>query len=201
MKYLVKYLFYSLIFTLSMNTYGKKIVILGDSLTEGYGVAKEFAYPTLLEKKLQEKFPKTKVINAGTSGATSAIAVNSLKWQLKGKPDMVLLALGANDGLRGLKVESTKKNLAAAIKLLKKNKIKIVLVGMKLPFNYGQEYRLSFEKMYEELAKEYSTLYLPFLLKGVGGIKKLNISDGIHPNEEGHKIIAKTVYDFLVKHL
>lgn len=192
--------FITLFITLFLfNSNAKKIVILGDSLTEGYGVSKENSYPTILEKKLKEKYPKVKIINAGTAGATTAIAESSLKWQLKGKPDMVLIALGANDGLRGIKVNATKKNLEKAIKLLQEKNVKVILVGMKLPFNYGQEYRTSFEKMYSSLAKENKIPYLPFLLKGVGGIKKYNISDGIHPNEEGHKIVAKTVYDFLIK--
>ncbi|NQZ20256.1 MAG: arylesterase, partial [Bdellovibrionales bacterium] len=142
-----------------------------------------------------------KIINAGTAGATTAIAESSLKWQLKGKPDMVLIALGANDGLRGIKIAATKNNLEKAIKLLQEKNVKVILVGMKLPFNYGQEYRISFEKMYSSLAKEKKIPYLPILLKGVGGIKKYNISDGIHPNEGGHKIVAKTMYDFLIKHL
>ena len=194
--------FITLFITLFLfNSNAKKIVILGDSLTEGYGVSKENSYPTILEKKLKEKYPKVKIINAGTAGATTAIAESSLKWQLKGKPDMVLIALGANDGLRGIKVNATKANLEKAIKLLQEKNVKVILVGMKLPFNYGQEYRTSFEKMYSSLAKDNKIPYLPFLLKGVGGIKKYNISDGIHPNEEGHKIVAKTMYDFLIKHI
>jgi acyl-CoA thioesterase-1 len=197
MHYFISFLLSIFIF----NCEAKRIVILGDSLTEGYGVSKENSYPTILENKLKEKFPNLKIINAGTAGATTAIATSSLKWQLKNKPDMVLIALGANDGLRGIKVEATKKNLEKAIKLLQEKNVKVVLVGMKLPFNYGEEYRTSFEKMYSSLSKQYNTLYLPFLLKGVGGIKKYNISDGIHPNEEGHKIVAKTVYDFLINHL
>lgn len=197
----MKLLFFIVFQFLLLSVNAKRIVILGDSLTEGYGVAKEYSYPSLLAKKLSVKFPKIKIINAGTAGATSAIATSSLKWQLKGKPDMVLIALGANDGLRGLKVEATEKNLTDAIMLLKENNVKVVLIGMKLPFNYGEEYRIKFEKMFDRLSKKHNALYFPFLLKGVGGIKKYNISDGIHPNEKGHEIIAENLYQFLVEHL
>lgn len=181
----------------------KRILIVGDSLTAGYGVEKSAAYPAQLQKLFEKEWPKSsvEVINAGSSGSTSASAVNRLKWHLRKKPTHLILALGANDGLRGIKTESTKKNLEAAIDLALKNQIKVYLAGMKLPMNYGEEYRKDFEKIFTDLAKEKKIKAIPFLLKGVGADPKLNLSDGIHPNEEGHKVIARTVFDILKESL
>ncbi|MGE4133850.1 MAG: arylesterase [Bdellovibrionales bacterium] len=170
----------------------KTIVIVGDSLTEGYGVSKENAYPALLEKKIAER--GYKVVNAGISGSTSASAPARVKWQLKSKPEILVLALGANDGLRGLSVENMQKNLRAAVNLALDAKVKVVLVGMRMPPNYGKEYSEKFRKAFDRLSKELRVTYIPFLLKDVGGNPKLNLTDGIHPNEAGHKILAETVF-------
>lgn len=172
--------------------------MLGDSLTEGYGVKKENAYPALVEKKLHaDGKTEWKVVNAGISGSTSASALSRVKWVSKSQPKILFLALGANDGLRGLPNSSTKKNLQAAIHYAKEQGIKVFLAGMMMPPNYGKEYTKSFEKIFPELAKAENIPLLPFLLQDVGGISKLNQTDGIHPNEAGHKIIATHVYDFL----
>lgn len=177
-----------------------KIVFLGDSLTEGYGVDREEAYPFLVEKKLEKKFPKKfSVLNGGVSGSTTASGVSRLKWFLKAKPSVVLIALGANDGLRGFKVTESKKNLALIIELAQKNNLKVILCEMHLPTNYGEEYRKSFNQMYSELAAKYKINFMPFMLKGVGGVKELNIEDGIHPNQLGHEKIAETVFSYLEK--
>ena len=123
--------------------------------------------------------------------------MNRVKWHLRKKPTHLILALGANDGLRGISTESTNKNLAAAIDLALKNDIKVFLAGMKLPMNYGEKYRKDFETVFTDLAKQKKIKSIPFLLKGVGADPKLNLADGIHPNEEGHKVIAQTVFAVL----
>ncbi len=175
----------------------KKILIVGDSLTAGYGVSKEAAYPSQLQKLLEKDHPEVKVIGAGSSGSTSASAISRLKWHLKAKPTHLVLALGANDGLRGVKLESTKKNLSEAIDLAKEKGIKVYLAGMLLPTNYGKKYRTEFKSLFKDLAKEKGVKFIPFLLKGVGGRPELNLADGIHPNEKGHKIVAQTVFNAL----
>jgi acyl-CoA thioesterase-1 len=174
-----------------------KVLFLGDSLTAGYGVEKNDAFPKLVGDKFEKAGNKIKVINAGISGSTTSGALKRLRWYLKAKPDVVFLALGANDGLRGLKLQKSKENLDEVIKLAKKKKIEVVLAGMMLPPNYGAKYRKEFEQMYKDLAKEHKLHFIPFLLKGVGGEAKLNQADGIHPNEQGHKVIADTVYSKL----
>ena len=173
------------------------IVVLGDSLTEGFGVAKEEAYPHLLEKELQRKGHSVKVINAGISGSTSASAPSRLRWYIKANPEIVILALGGNDGLRGLSVKHMKKNLSKAIELAQSEKILILLAGMQIPQNYGTEYTESFRNAFHELARQYQLRMIPFLLKEVGGVSSLNQADGIHPNPEGHKIIVRTVVEYL----
>ncbi|MBX3040823.1 MAG: arylesterase [Bdellovibrionaceae bacterium] len=174
----------------------KKLIVLGDSLTEGYGVSRETAFPAVLEKRIHEGGKKDwSVVNAGVSGSTTASAVSRMKWVFRTKPDMVILCLGANDGLRGLKVAESKKNLDEAIRYAKSQNVPVILGGLYMPPNYGKEYTSEFHKMYEDLAKEHKVAFIPFLLEGVGGKSQYNLADGIHPNEKGHEIIAKTVYD------
>ncbi|MGZ3771556.1 MAG: arylesterase [Bdellovibrio sp.] len=177
----------------------KKLVVLGDSLTEGYGVSKEAAYPALLEKKLHDAGKKEwSVVNAGISGSTTASALPRLKWLLKSsKPDAVLLVLGANDGLRGIKIEEITKNLSDALEYGAKQNVRMILGGLYLPPNYGKDYSEKFKKMYEHLAKKYKVTFIPFILENVAGNPKLNLPDGIHPNEEGHKIIAENIFKVL----
>lgn len=175
----------------------KTLLIVGDSLTEGYGVGKASAYPAKLEKLFQDNGINVKVQNAGSSGSTTASLKGRLKWHLKKKPDYLMIALGANDGLRGFPIESTKKNLNEGIKLATDNGMKVILAGMLLPMNFGKEYRAQFEAMYRELVKTHEVIFIPFLLKDVGGVKDLNLPDGIHPNEKGYDIVAKTVFEAL----
>lgn len=172
----------------------KKLLILGDSLSEGYGVARDASYASLLEKKLQQNKKNWKVINASISGSTTASAVGRLKWQLKNKPDLLILALGANDGLRGTAVTETQKNLDQALELAKKEKLKTILFGMKMPPNYGEKYTKDFEQMYVELAKRHQVKLVPFFLEGVAGLPEMNQADGIHPNEKGHQKLSENVY-------
>jgi len=179
----------------------KTLLILGDSLTEGLGVAKEKAYPALVEKKLKAAGKDITVINGGNSGSTTASGPSRLRWHLKAKPDALLLALGANDGLRGLDLTESEKNLSQTIALAQEKKLKVILAGMKVPPNYGKEYSDRFEKMFETLAKQHKVPLIPFLLKDVGGVRSLNQADGIHPNEKGHEIIAETVFEEVKKRL
>ena len=166
-------------------------------MTEGFGVAKEEAYPYLLEQELLQKGHAVKVINAGISGSTSASAAYRLRWYIRTKPDIVIIALGGNDGLRGLSVEHMKSKLAEAIELALSEKIQVLLAGMQIPRNYGTEYTESFRNAFYELAEQYNLQMIPFLLKGVGGVSSLNQADGIHPNPEGHQILTRTVIEYL----
>src|SRR5690606_13431329 len=159
----------------------------------GYQLTKEEAYPALIETELKKKDPSIKVINGGVSGATSASGLKRMDWYLKAKPDLMLLALGANDGLRGLSVAQTEKNLSDVVEKAHERGITVIIAGMKMPTNMGEKYRKEFEGVFERVAKKYKLKLIPFLLEGVGGNPKLNLPDGIHPNPEGHKIMAQTV--------
>jgi acyl-CoA thioesterase-1 len=178
-----------------------KILIIGDSITAGYGVAKDDAYPAILKKILLSKNKKVEIVTAGSSGSTSASAFSRLRWHLKSKPTHLILALGGNDGLRGISPKSTEQNLQKAIELAKKNNLVIFLAGMKMPYNYGADYQKSFEQTFKNLVKKNKIKEIPFLLAGVGGDKKLNQADGIHPNEKGHKIVANNVAKILMKEI
>ena len=176
-----------------------QIIVLGDSLTEGFGVSKSDAYPNLLQGRIARAgHANLAVINAGIGGSTSASAVPRVKWQLQNKPAVLILALGANDGLRGLKPEETFKNLGEAILLAQENKIKVLLVGMIAPPNYGKDYTRKFQAVFPDLAKKYHVPLVPFLLENVAGNPQLNQPDGLHPNEKGHQIMAKTVLQHLL---
>lgn len=180
----------------------KKIFIaLGDSLTEGYQLSSQEAYPYLLETRLNKEFPgyKTQVINAGISGSTTSSGVNRLKKYLRLKPHVVFISLGSNDGLRGTPIDTTKENLQKMIDLARINNISIVLAGLKMPMNYGEEYRESFEKIFKDLAQTNKITYIPFLLEGVAGNPDLNLPDLIHPNGKGHKVMAETIYPYFKK--
>ncbi len=172
----------------------KKLIVIGDSLTEGYGVAKESAFPNQLEKLIKAEKRDWSVVNSGVSGSTTASASSRVKWVLKSKPELVLICLGANDGLRGVKVSASQKNLSSAIELLQKEKVTVILGGLYLPPNYGKKAGEEFKKMYADLAKKYKITLIPFLLEGVGGETQYNLADGIHPNEKGHEKIAETVF-------
>ncbi len=200
--YFTKLIIFCLFLTsFSVSATTEKILMLGDSLTEGYGVSEEHAYPKVLEGLIVESGKDYQVINGGVSGSTTASGTSRLRWFLKAKPKLVLIALGANDGLRGVKLSQSKKNLKNIIELATKNNIKVVLAGMRIPPNYGEDYTKQFQKLYIDLAREYKVKRIPFLLKGVAAIKELNIEDGIHPNRKGHKIMANTVYKYIKEYL
>jgi acyl-CoA thioesterase-1 len=185
-----------------INAKANTILFLGDSLTEGLGVNKEDAFPTLVEIMIQQKVDKNiKIINGGVSGSTTSDGLARLQWYLKKKPYLILLALGANDGLRGLDLKQSQKNLEKIIQYAQKSNAKILLAGMLIPPNYGPEYSEDFKRMYHQIKVKYKLKSLPFLLDGVAGEKAFNQRDGIHPNEEGHKIIAKKVFEFIKEEL
>jgi acyl-CoA thioesterase I len=175
-----------------------KIVVLGDSLTAGYGLLEMQAYPALLQGKLDAEGYKWEVVNAGISGDTSAAGLQRVDWALgQGDVRILILELGANDGLRGLSVAEMKKNLAGIIEAARGKGAAVMLVGMEAPPNFGPEYTVSFRQVYRDLAKEYKITFLPFLLDRVAGNPSLNQGDGIHPNVEGTAIVADTVWNAL----
>lgn len=173
----------------------KTILFFGDSLTAGYGLSPEEAFPALVEKKLNKSGKTAKVVNAGLSGETSAGGVSRIDWILKQPVDIFILELGANDGLRGLPIDQTSKNLQTIIDKVKaKNpKVKVVIAGMMVPPNLGADYTTRFQKLFPELARKNNATLIPFLLQDVAGNEKLNLADGIHPNPQGHKIVADNV--------
>lgn len=173
---------------------GPVVLCLGDSLTEGQGVAPEQAWPSVLERRLRTSgHPGARVVNAGISGSTSASAVSRLKWQLRAQPDLLILALGANDGLRGVDLAATRRNLDEAITLARDAGVRVVLAGMQLPPNYGPAYTRDFRALFVELAKQHEIALIPFLLEGVAARPELNLADGIHPNARGYERVAENV--------
>lgn len=180
---------------LYQSTSTKVILFFGDSLTAGYGLSPEEAFPAWVEKDLSREGNKVSVVNAGLSGETSAGGLTRIDWILRQHIDVFILELGANDGLRGLPLDQTRNNLQAIINKVKTKypKVRIVLAGMMVPPNMGKEYSTAFQNLYKELAQKNKAVLIPFLLEGVAGIEKLNQADGIHPNAEGHRIVAKNV--------
>jgi acyl-CoA thioesterase-1 len=177
----------------------KTILFFGDSITAGYGLSTEEAFPALAEKQLNKLGKPCKVINAGLSGETTAGGLSRIDWVLRKPIDVFVLELGGNDGLRGLPIAESKKNLQAIIDKVKaKNpNVKIVVAGMMVPPNMGPDYTSQFQTIFQEVARKNKATLIPFLLVGVGGNEKLNLSDGIHPNIEGHKIVSNTVVKVL----
>jgi acyl-CoA thioesterase-1 len=174
-----------------------KIVFLGDSLTVGLGLLESQAYPALIEKHLEEDGYRYDVVNAGVSGDTSAGGLRRLDWALDGDVRVLVVALGANDGLRGLSVAEMKQNLSTIIERARARNIVVILAGMEAPPNYGPEYTQSFRAAFRDVAAKERVLFIPFLLNNVAGVSALNQADGIHPDEEGAKIIAETVWPVL----
>jgi acyl-CoA thioesterase-1 len=171
-----------------------RIVFLGDSLTAGLGLAADLSFPSLIGRKLKEKGLDYEVINAGVSGDTSAGGLRRVDWSLEGDVKVLVLALGGNDGLRGLPTDDMKKNLGAVLDRAKARNIPVILAGMEAPPNNGVDYTRDFRKVYSDLAKEYDVRFIPFLLQGVAGDASLNQGDGIHPNARGAEIVAELVW-------
>ena len=171
-----------------------KIALFGDSLMSGYGLEKKFHLSTVLEKNLKEKGFDVDVINASVSGDTTSGGLNRLKWLLEKKNiDIVILCLGANDMLRGIKPSLIKQNLNKIVEILQERKITILLAGMLSQEALGTEYKSKFDRIYPELAKKFEISFLPFLLDGVALNPELNLNDGKHPNQKGIKIISKNL--------
>ncbi len=169
------------------------IVFIGDSLTQGYGVRSEEAYPELVEKKLIQDGFNVRVINGGISGSVTAEADRRLRWYLKVKPQIVVLALGANDGMKGTPPETIEKNLTKAIDFAQANGITVLLSGIRMFSNLGPEYVKKFEAIFPDLAKRQHLALIPFLLEDVALQKELNQADMRHPNAKGHEVIATRV--------
>ena len=179
-----------------------RILAVGDSLTEGYGVSKTNSWPALLERRLKTTYPQVMVINSGTSGATTAFGLRSLRFHFKRKkPDLVIYALGSNDGLRGHQTDKIKLNISKALDFVKDHGSSVILAGLHAPPNYGPQYFEEFSVIFKELSTKYAIPLIPFLLTDVATIPELNLPDGIHPNEKGYEMIAKNIYPFVIKAL
>jgi acyl-CoA thioesterase-1 len=177
----------------------KIILFLGDSITAGYGLDPSQAYPALIQEKIDAKGWQFKVVNAGQSGDTTAGGLSRMDWLLRSPVDVLVLELGGNDGLRGLPVETTKKNLQAIIDRTRSKypAARIVLAGMMVPPNMGRDYGQKFEAIFRAIAKKNQAALIPFVLEGVGGVRDLNLSDGIHPSAKGQEIVAANVWKVL----
>lgn len=171
-----------------------RIVFLGDSLTAGLGLAVDQSYPSLIGQRLRDGGYDYEVVNAGVSGDTTAGGVRRLDWSLEGDVRVLIVALGGNDGLRGLAPDEMKKNLASILDRAKARRIPVILAGMEAPPNNGPDYTREFRNVYTDLAKEYGVAFVPFLLVGVAGDPSLNQADGIHPNVRGAQIVADSVW-------
>jgi len=181
----------------------KMIVFFGNSLTAGYGLSPSQAFPAVIQKKLDSLGLPYQVINAGVSGETSSGGKTRIDWILKQPVDIFVLELGANDGLRGIPLSATRKNLQDIVdKVIAKNpNTKLLFAGMQIPPNMGQTYTTEFRNIYTELAEKNKMILVPFLLEGVGGEPKFNQEDGIHPTAEGHRIVAENLWRSLQKML
>ncbi|MBI4456395.1 MAG: arylesterase [Acidobacteria bacterium] len=171
------------------------IVAFGDSLTAGFGLRQEQSYPAQLQALLDDAGHPYRVINAGINGETSAQGLSRVPSIIDQNPHLVILELGANDGLRGIPISSIQQNLETIIKRLKARSIPVVLAGMRLPPNYGLDYAEQFRQMYLDLAKKYDLTLIPFFLDQVAGHPELNLEDGIHPTAEGYRIVTRAVFE------
>ncbi|MBT8295876.1 MAG: arylesterase, partial [Gramella sp.] len=177
----------------------KVILFFGDSLTAGYGLEQGEAFPEIIQQKIDSLSLDYKVVNAGLSGETTSGGKNRIDWVLKQNVDIFVLELGANDGLRGIPLKETRNNLQEIIDFVRKEnpEIEIILAGMQIPPNMGQDYTTGFRNIFPELAEENNIELIPFLLEDVAGIPELNQQDGIHPTAEGQKILAENVWEVL----
>lgn len=177
---------------------GLQILAFGDSLTHGYGLGAGQTFPDQLEKALKERGWNVSVINGGNSGDTSASGLARLDWALLDQPDVVIVELGANDGLRGLEPSQTRQNLEAIVEGFKDSGARVLLTGMRAPRNLGSDYVADFDRLYPELAKQLDVAFYPFFLEGVALEPALNQQDGIHPNEKGVAKIVDGILPYLL---
>ena len=175
------------------------IVAVGDSLTEGLGVAEKFAYPAVLEDKLRTQGYPYQVVNAGVSGETSSGTLSRIKWTLTLKPDIVILVTGANDGFRGIDPGLIKSNIRAIIKMLKEQGVTVVLGGMQIVQNLGQDYITAFTEIYPDVARSEDVILIPFFLADVAANQEYNQADGIHPTAEGYRIIVDNITPYVIE--
>jgi acyl-CoA thioesterase I len=173
------------------------VVALGDSLTAGLGVAADEAFPARLEARLRAEGYAYRVVNAGVSGDTTAGGLRRVDWVLRSSPEVVIVALGANDGLRGQSPPATRANLEEIVTRLQAAGARVLLVGMRLPPNYGGEYTKEFEAVFPAVARGAKITLMPFLLDGVAGVPRLNQADGIHPTAAGQQVIADHIWPYL----
>jgi acyl-CoA thioesterase-1 len=175
----------------------KTIIAVGDSLTAGYNLQPNETYPAHLQELLDSKGYHYEVQNSGVSGETSAGTLARANWILNAKPDIIILTTGGNDALRGLSPTDLKSNIEKTIEIFQEANVQILLVGLMSPRNMGPLYTLKFDSVYPDIAEEYDLPFMPFLLQDVATIQALNQNDGIHPNNEGNKIIAENVFQYL----
>ena len=173
------------------------IAVIGDSLTAGLGVAAGESYPALLEARLRREGYRYRVVNAGVSGDTTAGGLRRIDWVLKNKPEIVIVALGANDALRGLSVAATRSNLAGIVARVRASGARVLLAGMRAPPNYGEPFVRDFDGVFPAVARESGVAFMPFLLDGVAAVPRLNQADGIHPNAAGQQAIADRMWPYL----
>ncbi len=175
------------------------IVAMGDSLTAGYGLSEEESYPAILDRRLRAEGYNCRVINSGVSSETSSGALSRIDWVLGLSPDIVILETGANDGLRGIDPVLVEKNIREILFRLNEAEVVIVLAGMKMVWNLGPAYVKKFNAIYPELADEFSTVFMPFFLEDVAMKRSMTISDGLHPNAEGYKMIVENIYPYVLE--
>ena len=176
---------------------GPLVVFLGDSLTAGYGLDEDAAFPALIEARARDEGRPLRAINGGVSGDTSAGGLARLDWFLRQDPAVLVVGLGGNDGLRGLPLEALESNLRAIVERARARGVEVLLLGQRIPPSLGLAYARDFAELYGRLAEELDVPLVPFLLEGVGGVRRLNLPDGLHPNEEGQKVLAETVWKHL----
>jgi len=177
----------------------KQILIFGDSITAGFGLEEQNAFPAFIQQKIDSLGMNYNVVNAGLSGETSAGGLRRIDWVLQQPVDIFILELGGNDGLRGIDPENTKQNLQGIIRKVEETypDAEIILTCMEAPPNMGEQYTSRFRSLFYELAEENDVIFMPFILEGVAGVPELNQGDGIHPTEEGHRLIAENLWVYL----
>jgi acyl-CoA thioesterase I len=173
------------------------LTVLGDSLTAGFGVGREDAFPALIQERLRREGYDYRVVNAGVSGDTTAGGLRRVDWVLRTRPSIVIVALGGNDGLRGLRVDAMRENLEEIITRIRASGARVLLAGMRVPPNYGGEYARTFAAVFPAVARKTGASLMPFLLDGVAGDPNLNQADGIHPNARGQQVMAERLWPYL----
>jgi acyl-CoA thioesterase-1 len=176
-----------------------RVVFLGDSITAAMQLPRDQAFPAVLQRWLAAKGLPFNLVNAGVSGDTTAGGLARLDWLLKQKPAVVVVALGGNDGLRGTPLETIERNLRALVERSRAAGARVLLLGVLIPPNYGPEYASGFEAIYERLGAEPSVSYVPFFMRGVGGVPEMNLPDGLHPTPAGHEKLAENILPALVE--